>query len=301
MALLETRGLTVRYGGLAANSDIDVTVEPGTLVGLIGPNGAGKTTFIDAITGFTSISSGTATFDGDVINDLSPDARTLRGMARTFQSLELFEDLSVRDNLIVVAERPRWFSFALDLIRVRKPGQDFERSVDRALAALGLEDVADELPSDLSHGRRKLVSVARALAADPKLLLLDEPAAGLDTAESQLLGAHLRQFVDGGTTIFLIDHDMGLVLNVCDYIYVLDFGKVIAHGTSAQVRRDPAVVAAYLGESAGEAQAREGVALAAQPSRVGHDEFAPEPDPIAAQLIADDVADEVAEGGEVAS
>ena len=266
MALLETRGLTVRYGGLAANFEVDLKVEQGTLVGLIGPNGAGKTTFIDAITGFTNVSSGVVAFDGREINALPPAARAHLGLSRTFQSIELFEDLTVRDNLLVAAEKPKWYSFAVDLLRRRDLGAEAEAQVDKALADLGLTGVADRLPSDLSHGQRKLIGVARALAARPKLLLLDEPAAGLDTAESQLLGTHLRQFVADGTTIFLIDHDMGLVLNVCDYIYVLDFGKIIAEGTSADVRRDPAVIKAYLGESAGEAQAREGTALAARPS-----------------------------------
>jgi branched-chain amino acid transport system ATP-binding protein len=263
MALLETRGLTVRYGGLAANEDVDIAVEPGRLVGLIGPNGAGKTTFIDAITGFTSVAVGTIEFDGQEINGLSADRRAHLGLVRTFQSLELFEDLTVRDNLLVAADSPRWYSFVLDLLRPGRGERRLEQQVDRALDALSLTEWADRLPSDLSHGQRKLVGVARALAADPKLLLLDEPAAGLDTAESQKLGMHLRQFLDGGTSIFLIDHDMGLVLNVCDYIYVLDFGRVIAEGTPAQIRRDPAVVKAYLGETAGEAQAMEGTALAA--------------------------------------
>jgi branched-chain amino acid transport system ATP-binding protein len=276
MALLETFALTVRYGGLAANSEIDLKVEPGTLVGLIGPNGAGKTTFIDAITGFTHVSSGRVEFDGQEINALTPDERAHRGLSRTFQSLELFEDLSVSDNLLVAAEKPAWYSFALDLLHLRKSAQAQVSQVDRALQVLGLSDIADRLPSDLSHGQRKLVSVARALAAAPKLLLLDEPAAGLDTAESQLLGVHLRQFVDSGTSIFLIDHDMGLVLNVCDYIYVLDFGRLIAEGTASEVRKNPAVVAAYLGESAGEAQAKEGSALlAARPTHEGHEEFVP--------------------------
>ena len=268
MGLLETRELTVRYGGLAANLDIDLVVEPGMLVGLIGPNGAGKTTFIDAITGFTSVSSGTIIFDGTELNGVAPDRRAHLGLSRTFQSLELFEDLSVRDNLLVAAEKPKWYAFMLDLLRVRKG--DSASSVDAALSALGLEGIADTLPSDLSHGQRKLVGVARALAARPKLLLLDEPAAGLDTAESQLLGAHLRSFLTTGTTIFLIDHDMGLVLNVCDYIYVLDFGQIIAKGTPNEIRKDPAVITAYLGQSAGEAQAREGADLAA--AREAHHE-----------------------------
>jgi len=263
MALLETQELTVRYGGLAANDSVNLHVEPGKLVGLIGPNGAGKTTFIDAITGFTAVSHGTIEFDGHELNELSADRRAHLGLARTFQSLELFEDLTVRDNLLVAAERPRWYSFALDLLRPGRSQSESEQQVDRALDALDLQRSADRLPSDLSHGQRKLVGVARALAAAPKLLLLDEPAAGLDTAESQKLGAHLRQFLSSGTSIFLIDHDMGLVLNVCDYIYVLDFGRIIAEGTSAEIRKDPAVIAAYLGETAGEAQALEGTSLAA--------------------------------------
>jgi branched-chain amino acid transport system ATP-binding protein len=263
MPLLETRGLTVRYGGLAANQHIDLDVEQGKLVGLIGPNGAGKTTFIDAITGFTAVSSGTVHFDGTDVAGLGPDQRAHLGMARTFQSLELFEDLSVRDNLLVAAQRPRWYAFLLDLVHVWRTDTGQQAQVDAALDALGLLAIADALPSDLSHGQRKLVGLARALAARPKLLLLDEPAAGLDTAESQLLGSHLRSFLGLGTTIFLIDHDMGLVLNVCDDIYVLDFGRIIAHGTPNQIRNDPAVITAYLGQSAGETQAREGTRLAA--------------------------------------
>ena len=261
MALLEARSLTVSYGGLHANDDIDLDVQSGKLVGLIGPNGAGKTTFIDAITGFTPLSLGTVTFDGVDLAAKSPDARARLGLTRTFQSLELFEDLTVRDNLMAAAERPRWFSFATDIVLPGRAGRAYREQVDWALSILKLSDFADRLPSDLSHGQRKLVGVARALAARPKLVLLDEPAAGLDTVESQLLGSHLRDFLAHDMSLFLIDHDMGLVLNVCDYIYVLDFGRVIAQGTPAQVRADPAVISAYLGESAGEAQARHGVSF----------------------------------------
>ncbi len=183
------------------------------------------------------------------------------GLVRTFQSLELFEDLTVRDNLLVAADRPTWYSFLTDIVMPSRGRGVALEQIDVALDAMGLRELADKHPSDLSHGQRKLVGVARALAAKPKLLLLDEPAAGLDTQESQLLGAHLRSFLDLDVSLFLIDHDMGLVLNVCDYIYVLDFGRVIAHGTPAQVRADPAVIAAYLGESAGEAQAEAGAAV----------------------------------------
>ncbi len=256
-ALLETIGLSVTYGAMKANDDIDIKVEPGTLVGLIGPNGAGKTTFIDAITGFTPASAGRVMFDGQEINELSPVDRARAGLTRTFQSLELFEDLSVADNLLAAAEQPQWWSVFADLVRPRRKHRNAEQ-VEWALSVIGLTDLRDRLPSDLSHGQRKLVSVARALAAKPKLVLLDEPAAGLDTAESQTLGAHLRDFLTKDITVFLIDHDMGLVLNVCDYIYVLDFGRIIAHGTPAEVRANPAVIAAYLGETAGEIQAQSG-------------------------------------------
>lgn len=256
MALLEARGLSVNYGGLYANKDIDLDCHTGKLVGLIGPNGAGKTTFIDAITGFTAVSEGKVTFDGVDLAGITPDKRALMGLTRTFQSLELFEDLSVRDNLMAAAEQPKWHSFITDIVLPGRNERQFKEQVDWALEIMDLTDKADTLPSDLSHGQRKLISVARALAAKPKLVLLDEPAAGLDTAESQLLGQHLREFLNYDMSLFLIDHDMGLVLNVCDYIYVLDFGKIIAHGTPAEVRANPAVISAYLGESAGEAQAQ---------------------------------------------
>jgi branched-chain amino acid transport system ATP-binding protein len=260
MALLETRGLTVTYGGLNANDDVNIEVNEGTLVGLIGPNGAGKTTFIDAITGFTPPSRGVVMFDGHEINAVSPARRAHLGLTRTFQSLELFEDLSVWDNMLAAAERPTVGSVLLDFVLPRRR-LDVAEQAERALEIMGITELRDRLPADLSHGQRKLVSVARGLAARPKLLLLDEPAAGLDTAESQHLGVLLRSFLDQQMTVFLIDHDMGLVLNVCDYIYVLDFGRIIAQGTATEVRNDPAVIKAYLGQSAGEMQASEGTSL----------------------------------------
>lgn len=262
MNLLDTTDLTVTYGGLNANDKVNLQCEAGVVTGLIGPNGAGKTTFIDAVTGFTTPSSGTVRFDGHDLSTKSPDERAHLGLSRTFQSLELFEDLSVRDNLMVAAERPKWWSFMQDILLPERGEIPYREQVDWALSIMNLHDLSEALPSDLSHGQRKLVGVARALAAKPQLVLLDEPAAGLDTAESQLLGSHLRDLLDENISVFLIDHDMGLVLNVCDYIYVLDFGKIIAQGTPTEVRANPAVIAAYLGETAGEAQAREGAAVA---------------------------------------
>ena len=177
---------------------------------------------------------------------MKPHQRAQAGLARTFQSLELFDDLSVEDNLLVAADRPRWYSLLQDVVAPRRP-TGAERQVDWALDVLDLAEFRDARPSDLSHGQRKLIGVARALAADPKVVLLDEPAAGLDTAESLVLGARLRSFLDHGITVFLIDHDMGLVLDVCDEIYVLNFGKIIASGPPDEVRTQPAVIQAYLG------------------------------------------------------
>jgi branched-chain amino acid transport system ATP-binding protein len=267
VSLLETTGLTVTFGGLNANDRVDLRVEHGTLVGLIGPNGAGKTTFVDAITGFVTPSAGTVRFAGEDITRLAAHDRARRGLARTWQSLELFEDLSVRDNLLIAAEQPRWWSFLADLVRLGGRAS-LDELVDWALDQVGLTEFGDDYPSELSHGRRKLIGVARALAASPQLVLLDEPAAGLDTHESQVLGTHLRHLLTGGITVFLIDHDMALVLNVCDYLYVLDFGRIVAEGTPADVRANPAVIAAYLGERAGKAQAQGADAVAAVQSEV---------------------------------
>jgi branched-chain amino acid transport system ATP-binding protein len=252
-ALLEARGVTVTYGGIHANQDVDLTVEQGKFVGLIGANGAGKTTFVDAITGFAPIAAGSVRFDGEDITGAAPDERARRGLVRTFQSLELFDDLTVYDNLLVACEPSRWWSLPVDILRRRRPEGVDERA-RWALRAVGVEHLADRLPEDLSHGHRKIVGVARALAARPKLLLLDEPAAGLDAHESADLSKVLRGLLEEGISVFLIDHDMGLVLAVCDEIYVLDFGRIVAHGTPAAIRRDPAVIAAYLGDSAAEAQ-----------------------------------------------
>jgi branched-chain amino acid transport system ATP-binding protein len=253
--LLDVSDLTVSFGGLYANDGIDLQVAEGSFVGLIGPNGAGKTTFIDAITGYVPTSGGTIVFNGEDIASRSAHARARRGLVRTFQSLELFEDLSVEDNLLAAAEPSHWYSFAYDIMRISQVTEGVRERVAWSLDVMGLTSVKDEMPTDLSHGQRKLVGVARALAGSPKLVLLDEPAAGLDTAESQVLGSHLRGFLDHDMSVFLIDHDMGLVLSVCDYIYVLDFGRVIAQGTPTEIRSDANVISAYLGEAAGEAQA----------------------------------------------
>jgi branched-chain amino acid transport system ATP-binding protein len=246
MSLLEVVGLRVVFGGVAAVDDVSFAVDEGSLVGLIGPNGAGKTTCIEALTGFVPPASGTIRFLGNDVTGVPPHRRARQGLVRTFQSVELFDDLTVRDNLRAAANpRNIWQSLG-DLFAPRWHGDD--TAVDRALDVVGLSDAADTLPGELSQGQRKLAGVARALACRPRMVLLDEPAAGLDGTETLALGRRLRDVVDDGVTILLVDHDMGLVLGTCDRIVVLDFGRVLAEGTPDQIRRDDRVVAAYLGD-----------------------------------------------------
>ena len=248
MSMLSARGVSVSFGGVHAVVDVDLDVEPGQLVGLIGPNGAGKTTFVDAVTGFVP-HRGTITLDGNDLTGASTHTRARRGLARTWQAIELFDDLTVRENLTVAAEHPSMLS---SLKQLFARSQARSSAVDEALEVFALEGFAEATPSELTQGQRKLVAVARALAARPTLLCLDEPGAGLDARESIAFGGHLREIVDRGTPILLIDHDMGLVLGISDRVVVLEFGKVIAVGTPSDVRADSKVVAAYLGSAAHE-------------------------------------------------
>jgi ABC-type branched-subunit amino acid transport system ATPase component len=244
-AALTVEGLSVRFGGVHALSEVSLNVREGELVGLIGPNGAGKTTLIDAISGFVT-SAGTVRLGEHDLHGLPPYDRARAGLSRTWQTTELFDDLNVAENLTVASRE--------DTVS--------EEAVSETLAVVGMDWAAGAMPTQLSSGQRKLVGVARALVAKPTLLCLDEPAAGLDSTESEELGVTLRRLADQGQSMLLIEHDMGLVLGICDRVVVLEFGKVIAEGTPEVVRRDPQVIAAYLGEDSAdlEGAADEGAA-----------------------------------------
>ncbi len=243
--ILETRHLTVRFGGLTAVHDVPIVVPEGRLVALIGPNGAGKTTLVDALTGFVP-STGEIEFAGRRIERWPAHRRARAGIIRTFQSVELFEDLSVAENLSSNADPFQTADWLVDL--VRRPRAD--RVELEPLQLLGLEHEAASMPAELSHGTRRLVGLARALASKPRVLLLDEPAAGLDAGETGTLAVKLRQIVDEKmSNILLVEHDMDLVMSVCDEIYVLNFGELIAHGSPEEVQRDRMVRQAYLGDS----------------------------------------------------
>ncbi len=248
--MLDVVDLTVTFGGLRALDEVSFSMAEGELVGLIGPNGAGKTTAVDALTGFVA-HRGHVYLDGDDLADRPAHERARLGLARTWQSLELFDDLTVVENCRVAAERGGWRTFVRHLVRPTLAGTTVAGDDDVAWAIdlLGLGPDAHRHPTALPLGRRKLVAVARALAAHPRLVLLDEPAAGLDTDESRAFGERLAAVVDHGVAVLLIDHDMGLVLDVCERVIVLDFGRLLVVGPPAAVRRDPRVIDAYLGEA----------------------------------------------------
>jgi branched-chain amino acid transport system ATP-binding protein len=239
MALLEIAGVTVRFGGVTAVDDANFTVDDGTITGLIGPNGAGKTTLFNVISGLQPPTAGRVRFDGHDITRGSVNSRARSGIGRTFQRLEAFGSLTVRENVMVAREIKAgargWFG--------RRP----TTLVDGLLERVGITRYADQRADSVPTGVARLLEIARALAIDPRLLLLDEPSSGLDEAETENFGALLRDLAGHGTAILMVEHDMELVMTVCDLIHVLEFGKVIATGTAAQIRSDRKVQAAYLG------------------------------------------------------
>ncbi|MDT4911394.1 MAG: branched-chain amino acid transport system ATP-binding protein [Pseudonocardiales bacterium] len=241
MALLDVVGVTVKFGGITAVNDAEISVEPGSITGLIGPNGAGKTTLFNVISGLQPPTSGRVRFKNRDVTRWTVDHRAKAGMGRTFQRLEAFGSLTVRENVQVARDIQ---AGATSWLRRRK-----DKRVDELIELVGLTRYVDQRADSAPTGVARLLEVARALAIEPDLLLLDEPSSGLDEAETEAFGILLRDLAARGCAILMVEHDMGLVMGVCHLIHVLEFGKVIATGTPLEIRADRKVQAAYLGFS----------------------------------------------------
>ena len=251
--LLKATDVSVRFGGLRALSDVEVAVPRGAIIGLVGPNGAGKSTLFAVLSGLLRPHSGQVFLAGEDITHMRPSARARRGLARTFQHPELFMGLTVREHMVLAYRvrysRSRLWKDMLTAASLRRPDRAETERVDGLVALLSLEAFADQLADSLPLGTSRLVEVGRALAAAPAVILLDEPFAGLDAHESSRLAAVLRRTVnEEKVSLLLVEHDVGMVLDLSSHIYVLDFGSMIAHGPPEQIRVDPAVRAAYLGD-----------------------------------------------------
>ncbi|KRA38062.1 MULTISPECIES: ABC transporter ATP-binding protein [unclassified Nocardioides] len=244
MALLEVDDVIVRFGGVTAVNHASFTAEPGRITGLIGPNGAGKTTCFNVITGLQKPTSGRVRYRDRDVTGWPVHKRAGHGIGRTFQRLEAFGSLTVRDNVRVARD-----IHGGPLAWVRASGRS-SLEIDVLLDRVGIAEYADERADSIPTGTARLLELARALACDPRLLLLDEPSSGLDETETDAFGALLRDLASEGVAILMVEHDMDLVMSVCEEIHVLDFGQIISSGTPAEIRDDSAVQRAYLGYSA---------------------------------------------------
>ncbi len=252
--LLKTNHVSKMFGGLKAVSDFDVYINKGELIGLIGPNGAGKTTAFNLLTGVYQPTSGTITFDGKSLLGMKPYQITQHGLARTFQNIRLFSELSVLDNVKIAYHSHVKYGLLEAVFRMGRYFQEEQEVTEKSLELLKIFKLADkayETAKNLPYGAQRRLEIARALAAQPKLLLLDEPAAGMNPQETQELMEMIRwirsQF---GLTILLIEHDMSLVMGICERIYVLEYGQIIAHGVPEEIKHNPDVIRAYLGGEA---------------------------------------------------
>jgi sulfate-transporting ATPase len=266
--VLTASDVTVQYGSTIAVDHVSLQLTAGRVTGVVGPNGAGKTSFIDALTGFTRMADGTVTLDGKDLGGLRVTERARLGLGRTFQGLELFEDLSVRENILAALDSHRRTAYARDIFYPRR--DQLSAAAQAAITMLDLREDLDTIVSSLPQGRRRMVAIARMVTQEPSVMLLDEPAAGLTGLERLTVGRLFRALArELGAAVLLVEHNMDVVSATCDELIVLDFGHVIASGPTTQVLRDPAVRAAYLGQ-AGEAAGREGAAArAALDSRAG--------------------------------